>query len=262
MTTYRYVRGALIALIAMLGVAVVEQAHSEGWHWRPSISAYYYSSIGPLLVAAIVGVGVLLIVLRGRTDAEEVALNLAGISAPMIAFVPTPWNVPPHVSQITENVSAYLAVLGVGAVIALLVGRYMPGGAWPTGWGWAGYAAVALAWTVGVVWLATDRHSLAAKGHAVAATATFGCFAVAVLLNTAFGRRLLPGVFSGLPSRFDRAYLAIVIVMAVGTVAYVVASALGWRDDLLLDEEIVLLASFVVFWVLQTIDLWSEPAPE
>jgi hypothetical protein len=258
-TTYRYVRGALIALVGALAVAVVEQAGREGWQWRPSISAYYYSPVGPVLVAAIVGIGVLLIALRGRTEAEDVVLNVAGLSAPMIAFVPTPWGQPPDATQVSENVTAYLAVLGAGALAALLIGRLQPGGAWPTPWGWAGYAAVLGSWAAGVLWLALDRDSLAAHGHAVAASATFGCFALAVLLNTAPGRRWLPGVGTGDRSRFDAPYLAIVIAMAAGTLAYVVASAVGARDDLLLDEEIVLLASFVVFWALQTVELWSSP---
>ncbi|MGN6415164.1 MAG: hypothetical protein ACTHL4_14505, partial [Flexivirga sp.] len=87
-TTYRYLRFCLLALLLALTIALGIETVRGGW--QTSISAYYYTPAGPVFVAVLASVGVCLVALRGYTDAENVCLDLAGISAPMVAFVPTP----------------------------------------------------------------------------------------------------------------------------------------------------------------------------
>jgi hypothetical protein len=252
-TTYRYVRFTLLALLLAIAISVAAETVRAGW--ETSLSSYYYTAAGPVFIGALVAIGVCLVALRGYTDAEDVCLNLAGISAPMVAFVPTPEaGHHPDVHAIVNNAVTFLAVLAVGyvAVVVATLRRHARGEGWPTAWGWVGLASTAVAWLVGVVWVLTDRHSFAAHAHALAAVFTFLPFAGAVVLNTDWGVRVLARQASASRTRFDAAYWLVV----AGMVLVAVAGALLWHWAYdLLAVEIGLLGLFAIFWVLQTVDL-------
>ena len=89
-TTYNSLRLALAALVLLLFGSVALEAWAAGGCLQPSISAYYYTPAGPVLVGVLVAAGVSLIALKGNTDAEDVLMNLAGMLAPGVAFIPTP----------------------------------------------------------------------------------------------------------------------------------------------------------------------------
>lgn len=252
-TTYRYVRFALLALLLAVAISVAAETARTGW--QTSLSSYYYTAAGPVFIGALVAIGVCLIALRGYTDAEDVCLNLAGLSAPMVAFVPTPQaGHHPDVHAIVNNAATFLAVLAVGYVVIVLIvlRRHARGGGWPTAWGGVGLASTALAWLVGVGWLSLDRHSFAAHAHALAAVFTFVPFAGVVVLNTDWGVRVLARQANASRTRFDAAYWLVVagmvLVGAAGAVLW------HWAFDVLAVEA-GLLTLFAIFWVLQTIDL-------
>ena len=250
-TTYRYIRFALSGLLLMLTISVAAETARTGW--QTSISAYYYTAAGPVFVAVLSAVGVCLLALRGFTDAENVCLNLAGISAPMVAFVPTPARGHhPDVHAIVNNALSFLAVLAVGyvAVLAVLLRRRAAG--WPTRWGLAGLVATALAWAIGVAWILIDQTSFAAHAHALAAIFTFVPFAGVAVLNTDWGVRVIAGEAGASRTRFDAAYWWVIGGMALVVVVFAVLWR--WRFALL-GVEVGLLALFAVFWALQTIDL-------
>lgn len=252
-TTYRYVRFALLALLLAIAISVAAQTARAGW--ETSLSSYYYTAAGPVFIGALVAIGVCLIALRGYTDAEDVCLNLSGISAPMVAFVPTPEaGHHPDVHAIANNAGTFLAVLAVGYVVIVVavLRRHARGHGWPTPWGRIGLASTALAWLVGVLWLLADRHSFAVHAHALAAVFTFVPFAGVVVLNTDWGVRVLARQADASRTRFDAAYWLVVAAMAL--VAAAGALLWHWAYDLLA-VEIALLALFAAFWGLQTVDL-------
>lgn len=252
LTTYRYLRLCLLALLLALTVSVALETVRGGW--QTSISAYYYTPAGPAFIAVLSSVGVCLVALHGYTDAENVCLNLAGISAPMVAFVPTPERShAPDVLAITNNATTFLAVLGVGYVVVLaLVVRRARRHDHVSGWQVIGLVSVAMAWVVGVVWLAVDRTSFASHAHALAATFTFLPFAAVVALNTDWGVRVIARMPVPSRTRFDRAYWAVLIGMGCAAVLFAVFRPWAYS---LLGLEIALLALFATFWILQTIDL-------
>jgi hypothetical protein len=248
-TTYRYVRGALLALLLALGVSVAAETVRAGW--ETSLSAYYYTAAGPVFIAALSAIGVCLIALRGFTDAEDVCLNLAGISVPMVAFVPTPAEGrTPDVHAIENNAWTYLVILAVGYLVILIAMARTPGR--PSPWGIAGLVSTAVAWAVGVAWLVLDGDSFAAQAHALAAVFTFLPFAGVVVLNTDWGVRVVARQASASRTRFDAAYWAVIVGM-VG-VCLLALLLRDWRF-VLLGTEIGLLTLFAVFWLLQTVDL-------
>lgn len=257
-TTYRYVRFTLLMLLLALAVSVTAQTLQGGW--ETSISSYYYTPAGPVFIAVLTALGVCLIALRGQTDAEEVCLQLAGISAPMVAFVPTP-EIGEHVDQraVVNSAGTFLTVLAVGYVVVVLFGlRERHRGVlpdWPSRWGLIGLVSTALAWIVGVVWLITDRHSFARHAHLLAAAFTFAPFAGVVVLNTSWGMRVLAGRREAPRQRFEPAYAAIVVGIVVVTVGGLLSRS--W-DYWLLATEIGLLALFALFWTLQSLAQLAE----
>ena len=82
--TYRYLRGGMVVMVVLLGAGVIGAAISSQC-WQGSISAYYYSAAHSVFIAAVCAIGVLMIVYRGSTDTEDELLNLAGMSAFIVA---------------------------------------------------------------------------------------------------------------------------------------------------------------------------------
>jgi hypothetical protein len=87
--SYNYVRAAMVGVLLLLGLAVFRQTWQQDWTLLPSISAYYYSPAQGVFVASLVALGVCMIALQGTTRTEDVLLNLGGMLAPVVAFVPT-----------------------------------------------------------------------------------------------------------------------------------------------------------------------------
>ena len=86
--TYRYLRGGMVVMVVMLAAGVIGAAISSHC-WQGSISAYYYTSAHSVFIASLCALGVQMIVYRGSSDTEDALLNLAGMLAFIVAFVPT-----------------------------------------------------------------------------------------------------------------------------------------------------------------------------
>jgi len=257
--TYRYVRFGLLALLLALAVGVGIETVRDGW--QGSISAYYYTPAGPVFIAVMASVGVCLVALQGFTDAENVCLNLAGISAPMVAFVPSPERGrSADVAAITNNAATYLSVLAVGYLVVLgFVWHRLRNGGSLSSWGAIGLGSVALAWLVGVLWLISDRSTFVSHAHTLAATFTLLPFVFVVALNTDWGVRVIAR--EPLPSRtrFDRAYW---LVLAGMLCVAIIFGLLHTWSYALLGLESGVLVLFATFWVLQTVDLMDPRRDE
>ena len=86
--TYRYLRLSIVVVVSTLAVSLVEQAAKHRCV-QGSISAFYYTPVHSIFIAALGLIGVALIAIRGATSAREALLNTAGFLAPVVAFVPT-----------------------------------------------------------------------------------------------------------------------------------------------------------------------------
>src|SRR4051794_38394117 len=135
--TWRYLRLAIVVLAAGLAVAVAYQVfHGTCKCFLTSISAYYYTPVHAYFVGALVSIGVCLLCLKGNTPGEDILLNLAGMLAPVVAFVPTPaedhsavvlFNDVDIDSSVTNNITALLVVGAIGLVtLAVLSRRHTP----------------------------------------------------------------------------------------------------------------------------------------
>lgn len=293
--TYRYLRlgmaGVLLALAVSVGLEVVR----SGGCWQQSISAYYYTPSRPVLVGALLVLGFGMVVLAGRTPVEEVALDLAGLLAPVVAFVPTTdlntCSVDPELTRLTDaeatravadtvtnNMATYLVVVVV-ALVALqvlpaLFGRLRDDDGSDPMWARTRRASYAAGWVFAAAyagwWLAAGEESFRRWAHGVSAVLLFVCIVV-VTAATAYDRtavrtgperaavfvqRLAPRVARSLRSGYGLLAVAMVVAFLVCGAAWLVTGWPHWR----LAVEVALVTLFAVFWLAQTVELWdAEP---
>jgi hypothetical protein len=86
--TYRFLRLTVIGVIAMLVISILLEIHRTDWCVKGAVSAYYYSPARSVFVGALCAIGLVLIALWGKTTVEDSLFNLAGLLAPVVAFVP------------------------------------------------------------------------------------------------------------------------------------------------------------------------------
>ncbi len=269
--TYRYLRVGIVALAVLLAVSVIGEIAFGSSGLLGSISAYYFTPVRDVLVGVLVALGLGLIVIRGR-GAEDVLLNLAGMLAPVVAFVPMVVTDSTRAAlgptpEPTADAMWALVALGVPAMaFAVATARRLTGEARTAALRGAAAGAVTI---VGfAAWLAIDDASFLKAAHYVAAVGMFGVFVVVARLNAASARDDSDGpVVDLLPATRRRASYAAISWSMLGTV--VVAGLLGLLQlagstpipHWLFWVESILLALFAAFWALQTIEYWRDGVP-
>jgi hypothetical protein len=257
--TYRYLRGGIPVMIVMLASAlIVERATATCW--QTSISAYYFTGVHAVFIGTICAIGALLIVYRGSSDTEDVLLNMSGILAFVVAFVPTtrPVLLCGASALPVDALSEHAVIANVWAlVIALAVSRaaswwmYRRTG---TGRDRSPLGAVAI-WVqrgvlaVGLLTLILARGWFVANAHGIAAIAMFAAIIVTVIISAVVVR-----------TRYRVVYQVISVLMVLTLVATVVVHfVLDDFNHIVLVVEILLIAEFGAYWVVQTVELWNSP---
>lgn len=261
--SYRYLRLSIIVVVAsVLAAVVIERIDADCW--QGSISAYYYTPAHSVFVGALVAIGVSLIAIKGSTDREDILLNLAGVLAPIVAFVPTsPGDQCPssaaleladRETYINNNVLA-LAIGGGLAIVVTIVlllvfsrdklGTIDRGSAIGLG-----FAVVLL--LIGLVWYFGFRDSFLERAHGGAAVVMFFIIWVVMILNA-----------RGAPDRrYRRAYSVTATAMALAAIVAVVGKLIDsdWRHQILWLEFLELVA-FAAYWAVQTSENWTGGVP-
>lgn len=266
--TYDYVRIALAALVLLLFTSIAIEWTRAGCGLQPSISSYYYTPVHSVFIGVLVTMGVCLIALQGNTDGEDVLLNLAGMLAPGVAFIPTQVvgscsSAPllePDIEAFVNNSMPALFITGfVVAVVAVLIARREAG---PRGLSPQNRRGITLSVAVlggGIVWFLVDRDSFIARGHEAAAIPMFLAIIAVIWLNA---RDLKNGVEHGaMPessSRYVPIYRTIAVVMLVALALTVGISLVTGSTSLVFWVEVVLITLFAVFWLTQTVELWRR----
>ena len=258
---------ALISVLALLAFSVLLRIADDGWPPLPSISDYYWTSVRSVFVGALVGLGVGMVVLKADNELEDIFLNIGGILAPVVAFVPVPElegppTLPPAtVDAITNNITALLLAgalsLVVFAVLAFGV-RGKPGDRrrLPRNIRLARYAgtAVVVALFLGAWWwFEHERASFERNAHYAAAVTLFGCIIAVTALNAV--SRTLAMRADGDP--LGRALLNMYSILGV-LMALVLIVGLVFRDwyYAILFVEAGVLVLFLSFWIIQSAELW------
>ena len=265
--TYQYLRIGMVLVVVLLAVSVLYE-RSKAPCWQTSISAYYYTPVRAILVGGLMAIGLCLIVIKGSTTWEDAALNTAGMFAPIVAVVPTSsaavkclWLQPGEstsassvAANIDNNVTALLIAgflgLAVTLIIAVAVNRSIRG---ITQFGERGTRIGLLsAFVLLVAGALLFRYwdDFDTKMHGYAAVAMFAFLAVAVGLN-AWTRR----------DTRDLYFWLYTVIAALMIVTAIVVFAVGkkWDHGVLILETIEI-AMFAAFWIVQTIEQWSDKA--
>lgn len=265
--TYNYLRIALAALVLLLFASVALEWVAVDGCLQPSISAYYFTPVRAVFVGVLVTMGVCLIALKGNTDGEDVLMNLAGMLAPGVAFIPTTASgrcgspqVGVDIAQGVSNTMPALFLTGVvvGGVAAVLARREADGVRLSS----ANRLGLGLTIAVlgsGAVWFVVARDSFVQRGHDAAAIPMFLAIIAVVWLNA---RDVQHGVEQGgMPSertRYVAMYRTIALAMLAALAATVTISLATGSTSLVLWVELVLITLFAVFWVVQTTELWNR----
>lgn len=278
--TYNYLRLGMLVLVAALSYSIVEEARGKGVHcYLGSISGYYYTPVQPVFIGVMVAIGFALIVIKGRTGWEDIALSLAGMMAPLVAFVPTTDDLngvcrqqlndagryrPDPVGSLFVHASAnnnlhalvFAGYVAIGLALIAPVYKRLRGRSlekynesfWLTLS--FGFVVVVVASILLHTWWDTLR-----EGHAVFACLMFGFLAVAALVNAGFG------IFAGhTPKRFAWPYLVVGVLMIVSGVVFLIwhAQVKDAPKHLVLGIEAVEIFFFACFWAIQTVERWDK----
>lgn len=274
LSTYRYLRMAMPALGLLLACSVaIQVVRSDPDCWLGSISAYYYTAARAVFVACLCAIGTCLVVYRGTTDREDVVLNISGSLAFFVALIPTPLadakdgteladcgrtNVPTS-AQLSEalfnNIWSAVFVFSLMA-LAFLVFRFgLPKGAGrPPATATKVSVTAAAALIVGYAAFPGVVHQY---GHYAAAIGLFAGVGLMAAMN-AWPRLAGPrqdGSDAVTSAAYERAYRTIVGLMVLAVLVFVPLIVAG-RANGLFWLEATLIAAFVAFWVLQTIENW------
>ena len=279
-TTYNYLRLGMLVLVAALGYSIFEEAQGGGVHcYLGSISGYYYTPVQPVFIGVMVAIGFALIVIKGRTGWEDIALSLAGVMAPLVAFVPTTDDLngvcrqqlfdagryrPDPAGSLFVHASAnnnLHAVVFTGYV-AIGLALVAPAYRWLRGRSLEKYnesfwIAIILGFAAAVggsILLHTWWNTLR-QGHAIFACLMFGFLAAAALVNAGFGL-----IGDQTHKRFAWAYLVVGVSMILFGVVFLVwhAQVKNEPRHLVLGIEAVEIFFFACFWAIQTVERWDK----
>ena len=256
--SYRYLRLAIVVVVLSLIVSVLIE-RSKTSCWQVSISAYYYTPVHAMFVGALVTIGASLIAVKGSTEWEDMLLNVSGILAPVVAFVPT--SRPAQMCTSSElgafDTEAYIdnnvlalaiggaVAVGVALLIAKLQNKVELGKIdVPSRVGLLLSAALTVA---GLVWYYGFRASFLVHAHSGAAITMFVIVGVVIAINARHARKGYAGSMPALAGFMAAAFVGVVVANFVVD---------EWRHSVLW-LEILELVPFAVFWAAQTLELWD-----
>jgi hypothetical protein len=266
--TYRYLRLAIAGTVLIIAVAVLVTSVQLG-HFLPSISAYYYTSARTAFVGALIAAGIAILALSGR-GSERWLMQAAGLFAPLIAFVPTrvvPGTVPSDTAPCPRGAAdcipnSILPTVQNGVITYVIVGLFM----------------LTVAFIIGLTTRKLDIRSIV-----VALLLLLAVGATSLWLNAWFlynGHIIFAGLFflliaivafSNVLSTDDNiprsgwvkiVYGIVGIAMAIDVIGLIlVVTLVKLPGHLVIVGESSALILFVVFWVVQSIRDWWDPAP-
>jgi uncharacterized membrane protein len=284
--TYNYLRLGMLVAVVALATSIIQEYYQPGVHcFLGSVSGYYYTPVRPIFIAVMVLIGFALIVIKGRNGFEDLFLTLAGIMAPVVAFIPTSddktgvcrqamldiRHYQPYVddgfvpASINNNLHAFLYA-GYTAVAVLLIAfliqrraarRQHDPSAEPKKVEWLNlWIGLALA-IAGSILLRT-AYDWVLDSHAYAALAMFGFLALAAITNFVLG---IKRGQTRKDKRYAWTYGIVGGLMLLSGIAFVVYRGFDWSflgEHVVLYIEAAEIFLFVAFWVAQTIQRWNQ----
>ena len=231
-------------------------------------------------MGALAVIGVALFVIRGATLFKDILLNMAGLLAPVVAFIPTSWsdsdcpsNLVTHSQTISiDNLLSgnlffakfsanNLTALIIGGAVALVLVTILTianrNSGSPTDHRLERLVPIeisvpavgaVLVIVAGIVWHGASQSNFNTHAHGYAAVLMF----------------VLVGIVIASTAARESGFYRILYVFCVGAmlvggvIVYVVGALITWHHQTLILEAIEA-SAFGVFWLLQTVQLWTAP---
>jgi hypothetical protein len=288
-TTYRYVRLALVALVIFLAASVVK-TWCHATDWQTSISAYFYTSSHSVFVAALCAVAACLVVYQGRTTTEDALLNFSGVLAFVVGLVPTgreplrgpglPCNFDTDLFAENSMWALLVASILIGVAVVLIQRRRPPSPkkskvecpqelhipAWLQRlmrlearflkcaekflpW------ALLIALIVGAAFFISDTDNFIEKAHGIAAFTMFGGI-IAVVVHYAFYAAFRPQKRRLFAVSYACLAFAMVVTVLLAGCLHVFSGDDRPSHGVIIVEAFLIL-EFALFWVIQSADLWK-----
>jgi hypothetical protein len=163
-------------------------------------------------------------------------------------------------ASIANSMQALFVLGAVAVVVALVIARRERGRARGLGtWDRVGLALGFAATAGGAVWFYLDRDGFVAYAHNVAAVPMFLAIVAAVWVNARDVQQAIEThpALRAVRSRYVAAYRSIAVAMLATLVLAIVGHLADWTFALLV-VEILLIALFATFWIIQTRELWNQ----
>jgi hypothetical protein len=271
--TYRYLRLGMVAAVLCLGAAILIEHGNVAQHcWQTSISAYYYTPVRAIFVGGLIAIGMAMIVIKGRSDAEDLCLNMSGMLAFVVAIAPTTdvknhcWSNPPDSFpvlpdgslahwvrvNVDNNFDALLIAGAIGLVIASAVVFFTWRGTIGAGETVKKSTVAGLAFTgialLAAWWLIVNWNDFYTQAHGKAAAGMF-LFQIAVV------------AFKAVEHREDSKWYVAVYTVVAGLMllgGIIIGGLRLFGDHTVFALEIYEITLFAVFWLFQTGEYWNE----
>ena len=296
LNTYRYLRLATIPLLLMLLISVALESLRGEPCLLGSISAYYHTPARGTFIGGLFAVGACLIVYKGNDPLEDVLLDFSGFMAFVVALVPTTVDGSCGTKYPTQNLDLTAAAVRNNITTLLIATALAVGAKWwlvrrdrrraqrtdgpelpmqpdpaatPAGNGtvlrWARLASwvclgiLVIELGLFLFWPDTFKD----VSHGVAAV-TMVLGVIGVMIANALGLSRLGGA-ADQPEvhKWVIRYGSVAAVMVVLLGATVIAHLAGIAQNyLILILEVVVIVTFLVFWGMQTAELWDHPTRE
>jgi hypothetical protein len=268
--TYRYLRIGMVGAVLLLAASVaLEWAKANCL--QTSISAYYYTPARTIFVGGLLAIGLALLAVKGRTEFEDICLNIAGMFAPIVAVVPTTavgecWSIEPGPSptndtggfatwtsaNIDNNLHALLIAGIAGLVAAGAIASIKAKS--PTAVFRVGAKSMRIGLAVALVFLAAGWILLEVYGedftrraHGYSAVLMFAFLALAVGSNALHHKR-----FAG-EQKYVVLYGFICALMVFTAGLFLTSST-----HKVLHIEVLEIVLFAAFWLVQTYEHWHD----
>jgi len=209
---------------------------------------------------SLVATGACLIAIKAADDWEDMLLNVAGMLAPVVAFVPTkppgticsdaPLDLPDRAPYVSNNILS----LAIGGALAIAMAYGLARvkrkdlgvetDKWPVRVGLLATGAITLA---GVAWFVRDEDGFLGHAHDYSAITMFVFIGIVVLFNGFRARK-----------KYQPGYRVIVALMVISGISVIVAKLVfeDWAYEVLVIEAAEA-GLFGVFWLLQTLENWE-----
>ncbi|MGI8627956.1 MAG: hypothetical protein ACR2J5_15530 [Geodermatophilaceae bacterium] len=274
--TYVGLRLGMALLIVLLFGSLIIQSIRAGCV-QTSISAYYHTATQPVFIAVLCALGACLIIMRGSTVLENVALDISGFLAFLVAFVPVSrdkscgaqlTDVITTQSEIEVSIANNVPMILIVGFLATVLGMRSrwarPGEKLDPKVLWR-FVITLVVIVAGFIVSLASPDWVREQGHVYFACSMFGGILLVLFANRKGAKEKAENGPAETKARFGRyatAYRWVIWAMAILSLIWLILYLSVGFKEWIAAVEATAIGGFAVFWILQTGELRGMPDRE